>query len=211
MKQITSPNNYGPRKHDVDRVTIHHMAGNMDLDTALQYFAKPSTKAAPNYCIDSSGNVGISVTENMAAWTSSNRDNDHRAVTIEIANDSGAPEWSVSFDAFNAAVELLVDIAERHGKRRLVWIQDKAEALAYDLGPDELLVTVHRWFSNTLCPGPYLLAHMGLLVQAVNDKLKTEAAVYKVQVGAFSNLENARAALEKARTLFPDAFIYKRR
>ena len=54
------------------------------------------------------------VEESNRAWTSGNADNDNQAVTIEVANDGGAPDWHVSDTAFAKLIDLCVDICRRN-------------------------------------------------------------------------------------------------
>ena len=82
-----SPNCSKPRNHKIDTITIHHMAGNLSVETCGNVFATTSRKASSNYGIGSDGRVGLYVEEVNRAWTSGNRANDNRAITIEVAND----------------------------------------------------------------------------------------------------------------------------
>ena len=73
-------------------------------------------------------------------------------------------------EVYAALVELCADICRRNGKKRLVWISDREKALKADLGDDEMLLTVHRWFANKSCPGNWLFERMGSLADEVNGK-----------------------------------------
>jgi hypothetical protein len=74
-------------------------------------------------------------------------------------------------EVYSALVELCADICRRNGKRKLVWIADKDKALNYAVKPDEMLLTVHRWFARKSCPGNWLFGKLGNLVHEVNQKL----------------------------------------
>lgn len=74
--------------------------------------------------------------------------------------------------AFDAVVDLCVDICRRYGKTRLTWIPDKSRALSYKVAPDELILTVHRWFANKACPGAYLMSRMGDIAEEVTEMLQ---------------------------------------
>ena len=52
-----------------------------------------------------------------------------------------------------------------------MWIADREKALKADLGDDEMLLTVHRWFANKSCPGNWLFERMGSLADEVNHKI----------------------------------------
>ena len=91
-----SPNKTVQRNNKIKKITPHHCAGNLSVETIGNIFASTSAQASSNYGIGSDGRVGLYVDENDRAWTSSNADNDHQAITIEVSNDGGAPDWHVS-------------------------------------------------------------------------------------------------------------------
>ena len=74
-------------------------------------------------------------------------------------------------EVYAALVNLCVDICRRNGKRKLVWIEDRNEALRYEIKSDEMLLTVHRWFAKKSCPGNWLFKKLGDLAQSVNSQL----------------------------------------
>lgn len=155
--------NYSKRTAKIDTITIHHMAGNLSVETCANVFATTSRQASSNYGVGSDGRVGLYVEEKNRAWTSSNRDNDDRAVTIEVANDGGAPDWHVSDKALEATINLCVDICKRNGIARLNYTGDKSGNL-----------TMHKWFSATACPGPYLGGKFPYIAEEVNKRLGSE-------------------------------------
>lgn len=190
-----SPNHSGPRKYPLTRITPHCFVGQVTASRGLEVFLPSSRKASANYVIGHDGEIGAGVDENNRSWCSSSSDNDNRAVTIEIASDTSHP-YAVTDAAWGALVDLCVDICARHGKKRLVWIPDKALALSYKPAADELQITVHRWFANKACPGDYIFNKLGQLADEVTKSLnKVEpekpAKLYRVQVGAFQKKENA--------------------
>jgi len=105
------------------------------------------------------------IDEDKRAWTSSNRTNDMRAVTIEVANDGGAPNWHVSDKALQATINLCADICRRNGIKKLEYTGDKTCKTGN--------MTLHKWFSATSCPGPYLESKMAYIANEVNKKLGT--------------------------------------
>lgn len=158
-----SPNCNKPRKSKIDTITIHHMAGNLSVEDCGAIFAKSGRQASANYGVGSDGRVALYVDEANRAWTSSNAANDHRAVTIEVANDGGAPDWHVSAAALEATVALCVDICKRNGIPRLNYTGTKAGNL-----------TMHKWFAATLCPGPYLSGKFPYIAEEVNRRLAAD-------------------------------------
>ena len=82
-----SPNRTSPRNHKIDTITIHVMAGNHTVEKCGKLFANRLRRASSNYGVDSNGRIGLYVEEKDRSWCTSNRANDMRAVTIEVAND----------------------------------------------------------------------------------------------------------------------------
>lgn len=178
IKKILSPNHSGKRKYEVTRITIHHMAAAWTIEQCGQSFKNPARYASSNYGVDGKGRIAGYVDEKNRAWTSASRDNDNRAITIEVANDRTGGNWSVSDKALAATIDLCVDICKRYGKKKLIWFGDKNKTLSYKPKSDEMILTVHRWFQATSCPGPYLYTHMGYIAEEVTKRLKTSEKKY---------------------------------
>lgn len=165
-----SPNHSGKRNHVIDTITIHCMAGNASVETCGALFADPSRKASSNYGIGSDGRIALYVEEANRSWCTSNAANDHRAITIEVANNGGAPWWPVSDKAYSALVMLVTDICRRNGIKKLLWRGDKSL-----IGQvDKQNMTVHRWFAAKACPGDYLYRRHGQIAAEVNRRLEGE-------------------------------------
>lgn len=165
-----SPNNSGRRTHAIDTITIHHMAGNLSVESCGAVFAPRSRKASSNYGIGSDGRIGLYVDEDNRAWTTSSSANDNRAVTIEVANCKCAEPWPVSDEAYKALIDLLEDICRRRGIKRLLWLGDKS--LIGQVSRQNM--TAHRWFAATNCPGDYLYSRFGQIADEVNSRLNSQ-------------------------------------
>ena len=142
-----SPNHSGKRNHVIDTITIHCMAGNASVETCGALFANPSRKASSNYGIGSDGRIALYVDEANRSWCTSSASNDNRAVTIEVANNGGAPDWPVSDKAYAALLDLVTDICKRNGIKKLLWKGDKS--LIGQVNKQNM--TVHRWFAAKAC------------------------------------------------------------
>lgn len=163
-----SPNHSGKRKHVIDTVSIHCMAGNGSVETCGAIFADPARKASSNYGIGSDGRIALYVDEANRTWCTSSPDNDHRAITIEVANNGGAPSWPVSEKAYAALLDLLTDICRRNpGIGQLRWQGDKR--LIGQVNKQNM--TVHRWFAAKACPGDFLYNKHGEIAAEVNRRL----------------------------------------
>ena len=178
-----SPNHSGKRTHSIDRITPHCVVGQLSVESLGSMFAKPSKEASCNYGIGSDGRVALIVDEDKRSWCSSSKSNDQRAVTIECASDASAP-YAFNPTVYSRLIDLCVDICKRNGKTKLLWISDKAKALAYEPKSGEMLLTVHRWFASKSCPGDWMMARMGDLASKVTARLS----------GAAASAESARAA-----------------
>lgn len=202
-----SPNHSGKRKYDISRITPHHAAGVISLENLLGIFVPTSRQASCNYAIGSDGRIGLCVDEENRAWTSSSSDNDNRAITVEIANSTGSPEWRISEKAEQAFVDLCVDICKRYNKKGVFY---EGKLVADRDG--WLQITLHRWFKATLCPGPYIEKRLPEIVKRINEKLNPEPVkkeLWRVQVGAYSIEANAKAMAERLRKAGFDTYIVK--
>lgn len=155
-----SPNCDHPRNHAIDKITIHHMAGDLSVETCGNLFANPNREASANYGIGSDGRVGLYVDEGDRAWASASPSNDNRAVNIEVANCATGDDWPVSSAAYNKLIDLCVDICQRNGIKALNYTGDADGNL-----------TEHRMFMATVCPGLYLHERMPQITAAVNARL----------------------------------------
>jgi len=165
-----SPNHSGKRTQAVSRITPHCVVGNCSVESLGEVFAKTSRQASSNYGIGVDGRVALFVDEGNRSWCSSSGANDQRAITIECASNNKEP-YDFKDAVYASLIELCADICRRYGKTKLLWINDKAKALAYQPKADEMLLTVHRWFAATACPGTWMMEHMADLAEKVTAKL----------------------------------------
>lgn len=196
-----SPHRDSPRNHKIDTITIHCVVGQCNVEPLGELF---QTKAASsNYGIGKDGRIAMFVEEKDRSYCSSSSSNDNRAITIECASDTKEP-FAVNDKVYSALIDLLVDICTRNGIPKLLWRADKSL-----IGQvDKQNMTVHRWFhSGKSCPGTYLYERMGKIAEDVNKRLCNK--LYRVQIGAFSSLENANNYLTKAREEHFEGFVVK--
>ena len=165
-----SPNHSGQRTHSIDRITPHCVVGQCSVETLGNIFLPASKQASCNYGIGLDGRVGMYVEEKNRSWCSSSNANDQRAVTIECASDSTKP-YAFKDVVYQTLIKLCVDICQRNGKTKLLWLGDKDKTLNYAPKADEMILTVHRWFENKSCPGNWMYARMGDLATKVTAAL----------------------------------------
>lgn len=172
-----SPNCNVPRNHVIDTITIHHMAGDLSVERCGQLFQDKKRQASSNYGIGSDGRIALYVDEANRAWTSGNRANDNRAITIEVANNTNKEPWTISNEAYESLIKLLIDICKRNNIKELKWHNNKSLIGRVDLQN----MTVHRWFQSTACPGTYLMEQMGNIAKRVNDGLGIVDKPYNIE------------------------------
>lgn len=171
------------------------MAGNLTVERCGDLFANKNRQCSSNYGVGSDGRIAMYVPEEYRAWTTggsmkvngiSGSQMDQRAVTIEVANDGGAPDWHISTKALDSLILLCADICKRNGIEKLLWENNKSY-----VGTDKQNMAVHRWFAAKACPGNYLLEKHYFIVEEANKligcyvppetkKIDEPAAVYYV-------------------------------
>ncbi len=143
---IMSPNHSGSRYNSISKITIHHMAGSLSIETCGNVFLNPNRQASSNYGIGSDGRIACYVDEENHPWTSANWDNDDRAITIEVANSETGGDWPISQEAYASLIRLCADICNRYG------------IYPYYDGTPSATLTEHCMFVATNCPGPTIHA-----------------------------------------------------
>ena len=210
-----SPNKNSPRNHAIDRITPHCVVGQLTAERICGCFTSPSRGASCNYGIGTDGRVSLCVEEKDRSWCSSSSANDNRAITIECASDKVHP-YAMNDKVWKSLIELCVDICQRNGKKKLLWLVDKDKTLAYKPKSDEMIITVHRGFANKSCPGDWLYERLGDLATEVTKRLGGVSAptpstpakktMYRVrktwadaksQKGAYTVLANAKKMADK--------------
>ena len=141
-------------------------------------FIPAARRASANYCIGKDGEIFLNVDERNRAWTSGNYDNDHRAITIECANYMDSGRYGVLPDAvWKSLVLLCVDICRRNNIPKLIFTGDKSGNL-----------TMHKYFQDTNCPGPWLSKQFARLANEVNAAIIDGKAPFvsdETQQGAY--------------------------
>lgn len=205
--------NYTPMVNKkIKHITIHHQAGSATPQQLANMF-NGSRQASSNYGIANDGTISQMVKEKDRAWTSGGTassatkypnqggQNDAESITIEVANEKFAPEWTISAKAYESLIALCADICTRYGLTP-----------SYD-GTRDKVFTVHQMFAATACPGPYILNKMNDIVQDVAKRMGTtpepvqKGVVYKVQLGAFTKKANATRLCNKLKKEGFDAFV----
>lgn len=143
----------------ITKITIHHMAtkGLSAMNCAAS-FHNPARKGSANYCIDDK-EIVCAVPEERRAWTSDSQPNDYNAITIEVSNSTGAPDWKISDASYKNLIALCVDICKRYHITP-TFTGDKNGTFTY-----------HYFFVATLCPGPYIKSLTNQIIKDVKAGL----------------------------------------
>ncbi len=128
----------------IAEITVHHCAGVMTVEALGALWQRVGRRGSSHYGVHD-GAVGQYVAESDVAWTNGNWAANCRAVTIEVSNSGGAPQWPVSDASLQTLAQLAADIARRNGLGELC------------VGKN---LTYHSMYAATACPGPYLLARL---------------------------------------------------
>ena len=196
-----SPHRSSPRNRSIDIITPHCYVAQASVESMGNWFSQQAAKCSCNYGIGSDGRVALIVEEKDRSWCSSSSANDNRAVTIECASDTKEP-YTINDKVYNKLIELMADICRRNGKNTLLWFGDKTRTLNYQPAPNEMLITVHRWYANKACPGNYIYNRLTKIAAEVTKRLDGKVAtMYRVrlswdkpgtQTGAFYDLQLAK-------------------
>lgn len=201
----TDHGKWNPRNHAVDTITPHHCAANTSFQGMINEHKRPRDFSC-NYFIQTDGQIFLFVPEDYRSWCSSSPNNDHRAITIEVANDMGAPSWHISDAAMASLLNLMEDICRRRGISKMNYTGDTRGNM-----------TKHSWFWGTECPGPYLGGKFPEIAAEINRRLgsptpsptptPSPSAKYKVQIGAFKEKKSADAMAAQAKAKGFDVYV----
>lgn len=180
-KYHASSNNYtegrvvNGKAYKIDTLTPHVWVGHPKTKAIHASPFQKSRQCSCNYGIMDDGSSYVCVDEANRSWCSSNRYNDVRAVTFEIASDTAEP-YAITDKALDALIKLCIDVCKRNGLKNVTWINDKEKAVEYQKNmPDgEAIITVHRWWAKKSCPGNMLMGKMDYICDQINKGLGVE-------------------------------------
>ena len=170
--KLLTNNCSSPRNHNIDTITPHFMSWYTTAKDCCKSFVHASRRASANYCIGKDGEIWLNVDEGNRAWTSGNSANDNRSITIECANYMDSNRYGqLPASTWKSLVLLCVDICKRYNKTELVY----TGTTSYGNLGNRMLLTKHKWFQDTNCPGPWLDSRFGELAKEVNLLLTKES------------------------------------
>lgn len=180
------------RTAPISKITIHHAACVASMHTYSSIIRK-NHNVSWNYAIANDGEIGIFVDEDNRSWASSNVENDMSAVTIIVSNSEVGGSWPVSKSAYNSLLKLCVDICQRNGISKLI----------YGGSAKNSNLTMHKWFTNTICPGPYLSRMFPTIAAQVNKQLQQQP------LGTSTDRNYSYSAITGGKLITRDTINYK--
>lgn len=167
---ISEHKSTGRGTQKIDKIFVHHMAGNLTVKQCGNVFHDKAVSA--HYGVNGS-NIGYYVDESDTAWHCGNFRMNQRSIGIELANDKGASgSWHVSDKTIKTAINLIADICKRNGITELKYTGDLNGNLC-----------MHCWVVNTSCPGTYLKTKFEYIASEVNKTLKgNESFLVRVSI-----------------------------
>lgn len=183
------------RTKKIEAVTIHHMAGILTAEACGKIFQKKGRGGSSHYGIGNDGKIASYVDESDTAWTNSNWASNCKSITIEVSNSSTNSNWPVSDKALKSLIKLVADISKRNNLGTLVKGKN---------------VTWHSMFTNTTCPGPYLLSKLDYIISEANrlntvvSTTQTSEIVHKYKVGDTVTINGVYVSSESPQKLNPN-------
>lgn len=166
---ITKHKDSGRDGKKIDKIFVHHMAGNLTVQQCGNVFH--NAQASAHYGVNGK-QIGCYVDEKDTAWHCGSFSYNQRSIGIELANDRGASgSWHVSSQTIETAIELIADICKRNGIKKLKYTGTLSGNLC-----------MHSWVCNTACPGPYLKKKFKYIADEVNKILTGKGVPFLVRV-----------------------------
>lgn len=160
IKSVYESPNYSSRNGQrITKITIHHAAGIIGGEALAAIFANPRRAASCNYAIGKDGEIIGVVPEELRSWCSRSRWNDEQAITIEVSNCNGKPNWEISETVMNSLIKLCADICRRYC------------IVPYFTGDKDGSMTFHYMFDATECPGRYIRNNINNIIMRINNEL----------------------------------------
>lgn len=115
-QNLANPRNYtvGRDGSPISEILIHH-AATTSFDGIGRTFKNAATGVSAHYGVGQNGNVDQYVAEGNIAYHAGNWSHNKKSIGIENVNLTGAPHWKVADSTFDTLVDLVRDIAKRHG------------------------------------------------------------------------------------------------
>lgn len=138
IKELSATGHVTHTKSKKKSVTIHHNAGRLSHQGVLDVWkVRP---ASAHFDVDGNGAVAQYVEANEFAWATGSRTGNSESISIEMCNQTLAPDWLVSEKTWREAARLagFLFATEIEGKPR----------------PSSTNFHMHSYWNSTVCAGP---------------------------------------------------------
>lgn len=122
--------------YKIEFIVLHHNAGNLSIEDC--YNVWQTRAASAHYQVDINGKIGQHVWDGDTAWHAGDFIASQRSIGIEHANNTFAPNWTVSEATLENGSHLTAASCKYYGLGRPMWMTN---------------VYPHSHFSPTACPG----------------------------------------------------------
>jgi len=129
-------------------VTVHHNAGNLTHEGLLSVWR--TRAASAHFDVDAAGNVAQYVKASEYAWAVGDLDGNESSISIEQANATFSPDWTVSETTWKSTARLIG------------WLF--AHVIDKTPRPSAKNVFGHKHWSATECPGPYVVKNLSKII-----------------------------------------------
>lgn len=188
-KLITKHFTKGRSGKSINKIVVHHNAGNLTIDQC--YNTWQNAEASAHYQVESNGRIGQLVWDADTAWHAGNWDANLTSIGVEHANDGGAG-WTISEKCLDNGAHLVAALCKYYKLGRPEWLKN---------------VYPHSHFSATACPGAIygsqksdyikraqywydVMTESATASTAISTAISSKK-LYRVQVGAFNVKANA--------------------
>lgn len=189
FKNLVTTDKYNikcPYSMTPSRIVVHNTANDASARNEMSYMISNNQEVSFHYAVDDK-EVVQGIPENRNAWhcgDGANGKGNREGIAIEICySKSGGDRFT---KAEQNAVDLIVDILKRYN-----WGIDK--------------ITKHQDYNGKYCPHRTLDMGWDRFIKMIEKKMC--AQLYRVQVGAFSNKENAEKLVKELKSKGYSAFI----
>lgn len=144
--ELSAYNGTSRNGHRVERVILHHMAG--WFRTSVNFMKSRNSRGSCSTYAVGDGQMICLIDEDFRP-SSTGWQNDQNAITFEIANSQIGGNWPVDERSLEIVACTIADISIRHG---------------WDDIRKGIEVRWHSQFSQTACPGPFVLSRIDWIV-----------------------------------------------
>lgn len=150
----------------VTGIWIHHQADGAGPDSIDYMIGYNDRGSHPTYAIDDNSSATVvGIIHPDLCPSSTGYSNDRGAITVEIANTGGAPDWPVSMKALEQVAQIIAHHAKESPR------ENRAERNRPGVAQKGFWVGIHKQVMATACPGPFVERHWDWIIDRANQIL----------------------------------------